>query len=169
MKRNQLFKLLIDISFYLFVPVIVLFPGAIIYMLIFPDQEVINLTPKIIAGRDWITIVILLIIYAEYALFFVGFYNMRKFAMLLLKNRLFSRASVERTRRVGQFFAACGASCLILRIIYALAFSNEVHVEFGFSDTQLFLFLAIIGVFFLILSNAFARAMKLETENKLTV
>jgi len=44
MKRNTFFKLLIDIFFYLLIPVVFLFPGAILYVLVFPDQEIIKLS-----------------------------------------------------------------------------------------------------------------------------
>jgi len=54
-------------------------------------------------------------------------------------------------------------------LIYALVASNEYKIEFGVSTIQLHLFLVIIGVFFLILSNAFERAMDLKDENDLTV
>ncbi|MGB3775468.1 MAG: DUF2975 domain-containing protein [Leeuwenhoekiella sp.] len=169
MKIQQLFKLLIDISFYLLIPVIFLFPGAIVYTLIFPDQELIKLTAGTISVSKWSTALILLGIYVEYVIFFVGFYNLRKFSALLLKNKIFSTLSIKRTKKIGLFFTICGASTLVLRVLYALIFSSEFRLEFGFSDVQLFLFLTIIGVFFLILSSAFERAMQLEEETKLTV
>jgi len=149
--------------------VIFLFPGAILYVLVFPEQEIIKLTTGSVSVGNWATILILLGVYAEYVLFFVGFYNLRKFAALLLKNKIFTKASVQSTKKIGQFFTICGASCLLLKLIYALAASDKYRIEFGISDIQLFLFLVIIGIFFLILSNAFERAMDLKDENDLTV
>jgi hypothetical protein len=169
MKRNTLFKLLIDISFYLLIPVVFLFPSAILYVLVFPEQEIIKLSTGSVSGGNWATILILLGVYAEYVLFLVGFYNLRKFATLLLKNKIFTKASVQCTKKIGQFFTICGASFLLLKLIYALVASNEYKIEFGVSTIQLHLFLVIIGVFFLILSNAFERAMDLKDENDLTV
>jgi hypothetical protein len=168
MNYNSLFKLLIDIAFYLLIPLIFLFPGAILYTLVFPSQEIIKLTTRSISPNGWLTSLILLSIYAEYVLFFVGFYNLRKFAALLLKNRIFTKASVQCAKKIGQFFTICGTSSLLLKLIYALLLSTEYEIEFGISDIQLYLFLTVIGVFFLILSIAFERALSLKEENKLT-
>lgn len=169
MNYNTLFKLLINIAFYLLIPVIVLFPSTIIYLLIFPEQQVITHLPYADQGVGWQTVLILLTIYAEYILFFIGFYNLRKYAVLLLKNKIYTVSSVQCSEKIGWFFSVCGASCIVLKLIYVLFLSTESRIEFGISDIQLYLFLLIIGVFFLISSNAFERAMKLEAENKLTV
>jgi len=162
MKLNQLFKLLIDIAFYLLVPVIVLFPGTILYLLIFPGQKVITQLPYAEDGVGWQTVLILLTVFVEYLLFFVGFYNLRKFAMMLLKNKIFTKASVERSKKIGRFFTICGVSSPLLKLLYVLFLSSQNQIEFGISDSQLYLFLVIIGLFFLILSRAFERAMLLE-------
>ena len=169
MNYNSLFKLLIDIAFYLLIPLIFLFPGAILYTLVFPNQEIIKLTTGLVSQNGWLTSLILLSIYAEYVLFFVGFYNLRKFAALLLKNRIFTKTSVQRSKKIGQFFTICGTSSLLLKLIYALSLCKKYQIGFGLSEIELYLFLAIIGVFFLILSTAFKRELKLQEENKLTV
>ncbi|HEA28385.1 MAG TPA: DUF2975 domain-containing protein [Leeuwenhoekiella sp.] len=169
MKLNQLFKLLIDITFYMLIPVVVLFPGTILYLLIFPGQQIITHLPYAEQGVGWETVLILLTIYGAYLLFFVGFYNLRKFTALLLKDRLFKNSSVQCTKRIGQFFTGCGSFSLTLKLIYVLFLSTESHIKFGVSDIQLYLFLIIIGVFFLILSRAFERALQMEEESKLTI
>lgn len=168
MKYNSLFKLLIDIAFYLLIPLIFLFPGAILYILVFPSQEIIQLTTGSISPNGWLTSFILLSIYAEYVLFFVGFYNLRKLAALLLKNRIFTKASFQCAKKIGQFFILCGTSSLLLKLSFTLFLSKEFQSEFGISDIQLYLVLTVIGVFFLILSTSFERAF-LKEENKSTV
>lgn len=169
MNYNSLFKLLIDIAFYLLIPAVVLFPGAIIYFIIFPGQQIIAHLPYSENGVGWQTVLILFIIYVEYLLFFIGFYNLRKFAGLLLKNKIFTVLSVQSSKKIGWFFTACGASCFALKLIYDLFFSSKSQIEFNISDSLIFLFLIVVGGFFLILSNAFERTMKLEVKNNSTI
>lgn len=164
MKLKNVFKLLVDISFYFLVPVIFFMPGAILYFLIFPEQQIVSDLPFSNNGVGWLTGLTLFLLYVEYALFFVGFYNLRKFAAILLKNKLFTKGSIDRTKRAGQFFSICGASSIILKIVYAFTDDRTTRIEFGVSNLQLLIFLVIIGLFFLILSKAFAYTRALEEE-----
>lgn len=171
MKLNQLFKLLIDIAYYFLIPVVIFFPGIILYLLVFPDQSVIHVQiPFAENGVGWKALSVLIIVYLEFILFFIGFFNLRKLATLLIKNKLFTTDTVEKTKRIGQFFSLCGASSLVLLFGYSLVVhSNRVGITFGISEFQLLLFLVIIGVLFLLLSDAFKQALAYKDENELTV
>ncbi|WP_028376897.1 DUF2975 domain-containing protein [Leeuwenhoekiella sp. MAR_2009_132] len=171
MHLNKLFKLLIDLAFFLMIPIVVFFPGTILYILIFPEQTIINVNiPFIEDGFGGKALVFLILFFALFLLFFTGFYHLRKFAGLLLKNKLFSKEVIVRTKKAGQFFTACALGSFIFIGIYSLlTVKNKFSITFGTSNFNLLLFLLIVGVLFLLLSDAFARALKLKEENDLTV
>lgn len=171
MKLNKLFKLLIDLAFYLMIPIVVFFPGTILYILIFPEQTIINVNiPYTENGFSGKALLFTILFFALFLLFFAGFYHLRKFAALLLKNKLFSKDVIVSTKKAGQFFTACALGSFVFIGIYSLfTNSGKFSVTFGTSNFNLHLFLLIIGVLFLLLSDAFARALKLKEENDLTV
>ncbi|MFI8377595.1 DUF2975 domain-containing protein [Leeuwenhoekiella sp. NPDC079379] len=172
MNLNKLFKSLIDLAFYLMIPIVVFFPGTILYILIFPEQSIINVNiPFTEDGFSGKALLFTLIFFALFLLFFAGFYHLRKFAgLLLIKNKLFSEEVIIRTKRTGQFFTACALGSFIFIGIYSLlTVKSQLSITFGTSNFNLLLFLLIVGVLFLLLSNAFARALKLKEENDLTV
>lgn len=172
MTLNSLFKTCIDIAFFLLVPVVVFFPGTVLYMLFFPQQEIINFNiPFMDDGLTIASVVFLFTFFVEFVLFFVGFYHLKKLAGLTLKKKNFFRQDVVlKLKRIGQFFSICGGSSLMLLISFKLAtLSNKISFHFGFSETQLLLFLFIIGIFFLMLSTAFKKAIDYKAEKDLTI
>lgn len=171
MKLNKLFKLLIDLAFYLMVPIVVFFPGTILYILIFPEQSIIKVNiPYTEQGFGIKALFFMIGFFALFLLFFAGFFQLRKFAGQLLKKKLFSLEVIKSTKKVGQFFTAAGLGSLVFVGINSLL-TNEgtISITFGTSNFSLLLFLLIVGVLFLLLSDAFARALKLKEENDLTV
>jgi len=171
MTLNKLFKLLIDLAFYLMIPIVVFFPGTILYILIFPEQTVINVNiPFMVNGFGFKALLFMTLFFALFLLFFAGFYQLRKFASQLLKGKLFSKDVVVCTRKAGQFFTTCALGSLLFVGIGSLLTSEEKFgITFGTSNFNLLLFLLIVGVLFLLLSDAFARALALKEENDLTV
>lgn len=162
MTLNSLFKTCIDIAFFLLVPVVVFFPGTVLYMLFFPKQEIINTNiPFMDDGLTIASVVFLFVFFAEFVLFFVGFYHLKKLAGLTLKKKnFFTQDVVLKLKRIGQFFSICGGSSLVLLIGFKLVtLSNKISFHLGIGSTQLLLFLFIIGIFFLMLSHAFEKAI----------
>ena len=171
MKLNKLFKLLIDLAFFLMIPIVVFFPGTILYILIFPQQSIIKVNiPYTEQGFGSGALLFTICFFILFLLFFAGFFQLRKFAGQLLKKKLFSLEVIKSTKKIGQFFTACGLGSLIFVGINSLL-TNEgtVSITFGISNFSMLLFLLIVGVLFLLLSDAFARALKLKEENDLTV
>ncbi|MGO4913437.1 DUF2975 domain-containing protein [Leeuwenhoekiella sp. W20_SRS_FM14] len=171
MNLNKLFKSLIDLAFYLMIPIVVFFPGTILYILIFPEQSIINVNiPFTESGFGGKALLFTVFFFALFLLFFFGFYQLRKFAGLLLKGKLFSKEVIVSTKKTGQFFTACALGSFVFIGIYSLlTVESQFSITFGTSNFNLLLFLLIVGVLFLLLSDAFARALKLKEENDLTV
>ena len=171
MKLNKLFKLLIDLAFFLMIPIVVFFPGTILYILIFPEQTVVNVnipyTENGFAGK---ALLFTIVFFVLFLLFFAGFYQLRKFAGQLLKRKLFSKDVIKSTKKAGQFFTTCGLGSLIFIAITSLITNEEtIRITLGSSNFSLLLFLLIVGVLFLLLSDAFKKALALKEENDLTV
>jgi len=171
MKRNILFKTLIDIAYFYLVPFVIFMPAVIIYLLVFPEQQVIN--TSYVAFKDLGTIkvsIFIFLFYVEFLLFFKGFHELRSLAKLLLKKKLYTSKTILKLKKIGWLFTICGITTGILLIIYIITVSSyKLNVAFGFTDFQYLLFLIIIGVFFLILSDAFKKAVQFKEENELTV
>mgnify|MGYP001162611206 FL=1 len=171
MKLNKLFKLLIDLAFFLMIPIVVFFPGTILYILIFPQQSIIKVNiPYTEQGFGSGALLFTICFFILFLLFFAGFFQLRKFASQLLKKKPFSSEVIKSTKKVGQFFTAAGLGSFVFVGINALL-TNEgkISITFGISNFSMLLFLLIVGVLFLLLSDAFARALKLKEENDLTV
>ena len=164
MNLNKLFKSLIDLAFFLMIPIVVFFPGTILYILIFPEQTVINVNiPFTENGFGGKALLFTLIFFTLFLLFFAGFYHLRKFARLLLKGKLFSKEIILRTKKAGQFFTTCALGSFVFIGMYSiLKNEGEISITFGTSNFNLLLFLLIVGVLFLLLSDAFAKALKLK-------
>lgn len=171
MKLNKLFKHLIDLAFYLMLPVVIFFPGTILYILIFPQQSIIKVNiPYTEQGFGSGALLFTICFFILFLLFFAGFFQLRKFAGQLLKKKLFSSEVIKSTKKAGQFFTACGLGSLVfIGINSLLTNEGKISITFGISNFSLLLFLLIVGVLFLLLSDAFARALKLKEENDLTV
>lgn len=173
MKLNKLFKLLIDLAFYIMIPFVIFFPGTILYILLFPEQTIIdNNLPFASTDSGLATALTSLVVFARVILFFIGFYNLRKFAVLLVVNKIFSNKVILHTKKTGQFFTACSILSIILSIIPFISTSytnnmDELPTSFKFSFLPYFLL--IIGVLFLLLSDAFKKTLALKEENDLTV
>lgn len=172
MKLTVLFKTLIDIPFFFLVPVVIFFPGTILYMVLFPTQEIIPTTiPFQDDGLTTASILFLSFVFIEILLFFIGYINLRKLAALTIKRKTFLTSTVVlKFKRVGQFFSICGGSSLVALLGFKLYNSFQVgQINLGFSTYYLLLFLFIIGIFFLMLSSAFEKSIVIKSENDLTV
>ncbi|WP_416448457.1 DUF2975 domain-containing protein [Leeuwenhoekiella sp. A2] len=168
---NKLFKLLIDLAFYLMIPILIFFPGTILYILFFPEQAIINVnTPFTENGFGVKAILFTIVFFVLFVWFFLGFYQLRKFAGQLLKQKLFSKEVIKSTQKAGRFFIACGlGSFIFIAITSILTNEDRISITFGTSNLSLLLFLLIVGVLFLLLSDAFKKALFLKKENDLTV
>jgi len=150
---------------------VVFFPGTILYILMFPQQSIVKVNiPYTEQGFGSGALLFTICFFILFLLFFVGFFQLRKFASQLLKKKPFSSEVIKSTKKVGQFFTASGLGSFVFVVIHSLL-TNEgkISITFGISNFSLLLFLLIVGVLFLLLSDAFARALKLKEENDLTV
>ncbi len=94
-------------------------------------------------------------------------------AIYFLKNSLtdlstgnyFSELVINNFKKVGNSFLICGIGFWAFKIVVRIALMSDIKIGI---DHALVL-LTIIGLFFLFLSEVFAKARKTEQENKLTI
>ena len=160
-KRAVLLKLLIDVFYVLnVIPVIVLF-----YVSINP-----NIKPDI---KDLIYINHLAFAMAATSavMFVIGVYYLRRVArnMLNTKQKLSLNTS-SNLKKTGLYFVYSG---LIYFIAILIKYGYELYVgelELSYDYTEInFLFLIIVGLFFIIQSNTIDLARKVKVENDLTI
>ena len=171
MKHLNNFKTLIDLVYYFLLPVVIFYPAVLIYLVVFPNQEIFTIQlPDGEVINSFKTIIFLVIFYLEFMLFFFGFHELRKLASILLSKRFFTNIITIKLKKIGKLFSICGVTSIVFLFIYKLSLSSfGAKIMFGFNDYVLLLFLIIIGVFFLILSDAFKKAVQFKEENELTV
>ena len=165
MKLNSIFKGLIDLAFYLMVPAVIFFPGTILYILIFPKQSIIKVNiPYTEQGFGSGALLFTICFFILFLLFFAGLFQLRKFAGQLLKKKPFSSEVIKSTKKVGQFFTACGLGSLIFVVVNSiLTGDREIHFSLSILNFSFFVFLHLVGAVFLLLSNAFSNEFKLKT------
>ena len=94
-------------------------------------------------------------------------------AISLLRNSLgdlssgnyFSELIINNFKKIGKLFILSCVIGLVSKVIFGFLLESKFKFEF---DSSIFLFL-IMGLFFLFLSEVFAKAKKIEEENDLTI
>ena len=132
MRLTTLFKSLIDIAYVLMIPIVIFFPGTILYLIFFPQQTIFKTNIPIESnGIPALYILALFIGFLEFVLFFAGFHNLRQLSKHILKKSLISKTSVNYLKRIGQFFSISGGSSLVLLFLFNLIKDSKVSIEFG--------------------------------------
>lgn len=94
-------------------------------------------------------------------------------AIYLLKNSLkdlsrgnyFSETVIDNFKKTGTLFLTCGIGIWFYKFVLRLILISDIRI--GIDNTLMLL--SIIGLFFMFLSEAFAKARNTEEENKLTI
>jgi hypothetical protein len=165
MKKTTIFKSLIDILYILHVIGLI----GILFILPFGTVQLNQDTMNI---EDWSLLhwSIVVLSLSAYLLFLRGLYFLRKMARFLLSNNYFSLDTIASLKKSGKNFLYTGIiSFTLIVILWTSKLSGE---KFNFTydkDVIIPLFLSIIGIFFIIQSNALILAKGMKEENELTV
>jgi len=165
MKRNILFKTLIDILFFLQCFGLL---GAIFVL----PSNIGTISQANILVEDWNmthwTIFILSTV--GYLLFLTAIYFLRKMARNYLSNKPFSIGITQYLKKSGQYFILYGVITICIIIIQFMEKLFNSRIEFTYDiSIQMPVLSLIIGLFFTIQSNTLINAKKLKEENDLTV
>jgi len=172
MKKTFVFKLLIDLVYYYF------FAGMVGILIIFPflyfflgegkiKFEGMETSINSLTFAHWIIIILGLI---TYILFFKGLYHLRSVAQFLLSKNFFSLKTIQNLNTSGTYFLY---SSILYFIVLVISFTFKIfkgHISMSFNTTTtLPIFIAIIGLFFMLQSKALQIAKVYKDDNALTI
>ena len=161
MNLGKLFKVLINILYYTMLLMTITHP----IMEFFP-----NTFSKINEFEGPYTILENIVFFVF--LIFITFmlYQFRKFASVIKNNKLFSNDSILISKYIGVLFIILGSTVVVTKIISTI---NKINSILALNILIVFLAYAIpffvVGIFFLLLSDGFKKALALKEENDLTV
>ena len=165
MTKAILFKTLVDILYFLhFIGLI-----GLIFILPFGIVEINQVDVKV-EGWTMFTWLVAIFSLIAYLIFLRGLYFLRKMARFLLSKNYFSDKLIKNLKRSGTHFILTGVIAITLLLIlwFNRLYGGTLELSY---DANLIvpLFLMIIGMFFIIQSNALVLAKNINEENKLTV
>ncbi len=165
MKKAIVFKTLIDV-FYIF------HIGVPVYILLIVPLEAVKLDTGEAGLNNWTFKYWALAIVSSltYVIFLRGLYFLRKVARRLLSRKYFSEEIITHLRKSGMHFLIAGSIFIFVQVLLWLSqlFVGQLNLSFEINSIAP-LFLVIIGLFFIIQSNALLLAKDIKAENDLTV
>ncbi len=165
MKKSFLFKSLVDYLYILNV-------GGFLLLLITISFGFVEINEIKGSDEDWsvLAISISCVSVLTCIVFLRGVYYLRKMARHLLTNKYFSKQIIKYLKISGTHFLLAGVMFVVIMILRWIGKLRVGLFEFVY-DTNLMvpLFLMIIGLFFMIQSEALLVAKNFKEENDLTV
>jgi len=171
MKINILFKTLIDILFILHCA------GLIGFIFILPFGIFsINIADVSVTGYEELTRLPILywvgiaFSFLSYVILLFGLYYLRRTAKYVLKNNFIKTQVIENLKRSGKMLTLAGVFLITTYIIFWLSKLSlgSIKLTYG-TNVMIPLFLIIIGIFFMLQSNALLKAKLVKEENDLTI
>lgn len=164
MKRNILFKTLVDILFIFqaigFIGLLVVMPFGVARI------KIMDITQVEGSWMYWWAVLLSLI---GYFIFIMGLFHLRKMARHLLSNKYFDLVVVKHLRKCGHYFVATGVFNLLIFIALWVMNLTVGKVSFYDSDVMLSLFMMMIGLFFIIQSQVTLSAKNFKDDSELTI
>ncbi len=167
MKTVIILKKLIGVYYYLlllgFICMVVVIP------FLFRNGEIVDL--NIIEGyglsrmNTWKWMGILFVVASIYALFVRAIYLLKGSLNDLSSGNYFSELVIKNFNRIGKLFLICGIGFSAFRFALRLVLLRDIKLGM---DNVLMLSV-IIGLFFMFLSEVFAKAGRVQEENDLTI
>ena len=165
MKKSFLFKSLVDYLYILNV-------GGFLLLLITISFGFVEINEIKGSDEDWSVLAISIICVSVLTciVFLKGVHYLRKMARHLLTNKYFSKQIIKYLKISGTHFLLAGVMFVVIMILRWIGKLRAGLFEFVY-DTNLMvpLFLMIIGLFFMIQSEALLVAKNFKEENDLTV
>ena len=171
MKSNSLLKNLIDLLFYLMIP------GILGFLIIFPfgilTTSVSNVATQSIEDVEDLSIFYWLAVgfaFISYIILLIALFYLKKASKHFLDNNLLKLMVIKNLSFSGRSLLIVALTTFISYIfIWLVNFDNgNVSLTYG-NNIFIPLFLAIIGLFFQIISNTLDNARKVKEENDLSI
>ncbi len=164
MKRNILFKTLVDVLF------IFQFIGVIALVIVMPfGNTKIQMIDQPVVEWSWALWLVLILSFLTYIIFILGLYHLRKVARYLLVNKYFDLIVVNHLKRSGLYFVVTGIFSLVLLLMVWLVKIMTGKIALYDSDITLSFFIITIGLFFIIQSDVILNAKNFKDDSELTI
>ncbi|RXJ52725.1 DUF2975 domain-containing protein [Gelidibacter gilvus] len=164
MKRNILFKTLVDVLF------IFQFIGVITLVIVMPFGDTkIQMIDQPVVEWSWALWLVLILSFLTYIIFILGLYHLRKVARYLLVNKYFDLIVVNHLKRSGLYFVVTGIFSLVLLLMVWLVKIMTGKIALYDSDITLSFFIITIGLFFIIQSDVILNAKNFKDDSELTI
>lgn len=174
MRNKFLFKTMIDILYITFLLVFVALVITIPLGFMAEGKLIIGGKPSVMiydgVGIGVFPIIVTILKIVCYAIFLRGLYFLRKVAHFILRNQLFDKELIEKIKIAGNHFLYTGV--LYFATLFLAFIGRMTNGKLALSyDVNLMIpcFLVIIGLFFVIQSEALLTAKGSKEENELTV
>jgi hypothetical protein len=103
-----------------------------------------------------------------YSVFIYGLFRLRIVSKLFLNNTFYNSELGKNSNLAGKCFILSGVFWWLIDGLSSIHFNNEFSI--GVSEkTFIYLFIIVIGLFFMLTSRLFDRALELKNENDLTI
>ena len=165
MKKSFLFKSLVDYLYILNV-------GGFLLLLITISFGFVEINEIKGSDEDWSVLAISISCVSALTciVFLRGVYYLRKIALHLLTNKYFSKQIIKYLKISGTHFLLAGVMFVVIMILRWIGKLRVGLFEFVYDiNLMVPLFLMIIGLFFMIQSEALLVAKNFKEENELTV
>lgn len=166
MKKLRLLSTIADLAWYLSILALFIMFGLFIYALIAGDDSIVTLHGEYINLKDpWH----LLLIGMGLSISLILLYALFLFRKVLSSFRgmqLFRIEVIDNLKRIGNLIMIAGVLSFFVDFLFDLKVHPEVSIKF--IPVQLVAYL-VIGSFFIVLAEVFARGKELQEENELTV
>jgi len=169
MKSLNVLKSLIDLFLFFSIlgglAILVILP----IKLINPSLDVpISIKGGEIAGSDWLSVLVILLLGTGTLLFIYAIVVLRKVIKLFMRNEIFTNGVIVHFRTIGKCIIASALLTSLPMFFYNLITEVSLGIEFTGGFDSLLLSVS-LGLLFIAIGEIFQKAKNIKEENELTV
>lgn len=166
MKKLNILKTIVDLSWIFLTPVILIILLAIPYILFVDNSNYfdIHISGFRIKSIDFPTKILIVTEMLSYLILIYCVYIFGKILEYFQRHKIFDEFVLRNFNKMGVLLVVCSFIMGIPSILYEVFYAENVTITFGFTP-----FLLCIGMFFMILSEIFKISKNMKEENELTI
>lgn len=166
MKKLNILKTIVDLSWIFLTPVILIILLAIPYILFVDNSNYfdIHISGFRIKSIDFPTKILIVTEMLSYLILIYCVYIFGKILEYFQRHKIFDEFVLRNFNKMGVLLVVCSFIMGIPSILYEVFYAENVTITFGFTP-----FLLCMGMFFMILSEIFKISKNMKEENELTV
>ena len=166
MKKLNILKTIVDLSWIFLTPFILITLLAIPYILFVDNSNYydIHISGFSIKSIDFPTKILIVTEMLSYLILIYCVYIFGKILEYFQRHKIFDEFVLKNFNKMGVLLVVCSFIMGISSILYEIFYSENVTLTFGFTP-----FLLCMGMFFMVLSEIFKISKNMKEENELTI